>query len=76
MDRTTRERAQQELLRSIEKEVYEQQVANVKAIQRQLDQLDTTDEDFDVQRAELAMHRLNRSAVAARQHAWRGFHRY
>mmetsp|Transcript_24441 Transcript_24441/g.56581 ORF Transcript_24441/g.56581 Transcript_24441/m.56581 type:complete len:263 (+) Transcript_24441:68-856(+) len=72
MDRATRERAQRQLLRSVEADVYEQQVANVKAIQRELEALDNTDFDYDVERGASAMHSLNRHAATARRHAWQG----
>jgi hypothetical protein len=72
MDRRTRERAQQQLLRSIEREVYEQQLDNVRALQEQLEQLDRTAHDYDLERGEAMLRSLNKGAVNARARAWRG----
>lgn len=66
-DRATRERAQQQLLRSIEREVHEQQIASVAALHRQLEQLDRADADFDLKKGEEYLHRLNRAAGPARR---------
>jgi Skp family chaperone for outer membrane proteins len=74
-DRRTRELAQQRVLRTVEREVFERQVANVHAIQERLDQLDAAArvDDFDRERGEAELHRLVRGAHNARAHAWRGY---
>lgn len=73
-DRRTRELAQQRVLRTIEREVFEQQVANVRAIQTQLEQLDAGAHvhDYDWARGEADLHKLVRGAHNARAYAWRG----
>lgn len=61
-DRQTRERAQRDVLRSMEREVHEQQMASIEQLRAQLAAIDGIDDDYDVGKGEEFMHRLYNAA--------------